>query len=163
MSEPTPYSLTQHFSALIGRKAAFAQATLCVDGNVKQMYGIYNVLPHDLPIVVKAELPLLGSMAGAMVGLPDSAVREQLRKTPLEEVLRDAIHELLNVASTVVTSEGRAIFTKMVSEPAFVDGGAAEMFKKPDHRSYFNVTVDGYTGGKFAIFAKAAPIKTVNI
>jgi hypothetical protein len=163
MSEPTPYSLSQHFSALIGRKVAFAQTTLSVDGKIKLMYGIYNVVPHERPIVVKAELPLLGSMAGALVGLPDSAVKDQLGKTPLEEVLRDAIHEVLNVASTVITSEGRAIFTKMVPEPAFIDGAAAEMFKKPDHRSYFNVTVDGYTGGKFQIFAKAAPIKTVNV
>jgi len=77
--------------------------------------------------------------------------------------LRDAIHEVLNVASTVVTSEGRAIFTKMVPELSSIDGAAAEMFKKPDHRSYFNVTVDGYTGGKFTIFAKAVPIKTVNV
>jgi hypothetical protein len=163
MSEPTPYLLSQHFSALIGRKVAFAQTTLSADGKVKQIYGIYNVLPHERPIVIKAELPLLGSMAGAMVGLPDSAVKAQLGKTPLEEVLRDAIHELLNTASAVVTSEGRAVFTKMVAETAFIDGAAGQMFKKPDSRIYFNVTVDGYTGGKFTIFAKAAPIKTVGV
>jgi hypothetical protein len=163
MSEPTPYALSQHFSQLIGRKVAFAQTTVAVDGKVKQMYGIYNVLPHERAIVVKAELPLLGSMAGALVGLPDSAVKEQLTKTPIEEVLRDAIHEVLNVASTVITTDGRAVFTKMVPETGFIDGAAAEMFKKPDHRSYFNVTVDGYTGGKFTVFAKAAPIKTVNV
>jgi hypothetical protein len=163
MSEPTPYGLSQHFSALIGRKVAFAQATLSVDGKTKQMYGIYNVVPHERPIVVKAEMPLLGSMAGALVGLPDSAVKERLGVTPLEEVLRDAIHEVLNVAATVITTDGRAIFTKMVPEPAYIDGAAGEMFKKPDHRSYFNVTVEGYTGGKFLVFSKSPPIKTVNV
>jgi hypothetical protein len=163
MSESTPYALTKHFSALLGRKVAFAQTTLSGDGKVKHIYGIYNVLPHDGPIVVKAELPLLGSMAGVLVGLPDSAVKEQLGKTPLEEVLRDAIHEVLNIASTVVTSEGRAVFTKMVQESILIDGAAGQMFKKPDNRSYFNVTVEGYTGGKFTIFAKAVPIKTVNV
>jgi hypothetical protein len=163
MSEPTPYALTQLFTGLIGRKVAFAQTTVSVDQKTKQMYGIYNVLPDNRAIVVKADLPLLGSMAGAMVGLPDSAVKERLGKTPIEEVLRDAIHEVLNVASAVITTEGRAIFTKMVPETAYIDGAAGEMFKKPDHRSYFNVTVDGYQGGKFSIFAKAAAIKTVNV
>jgi hypothetical protein len=163
MSEPTPYALTQLFTGLIGRKVAFAQTTLSVDQKTKQMYGIYNVLPDNCAIVVKADLPLLGSMAGAMVGLPDSAVKERLGATPLEEVLRDAIHEVLNVASEVITTEGRAIFTKMVPETAYIDGAAGEMFKKPDHKSYFNVTVDGYQGGKFSIFAKAAAIKTVNV
>jgi hypothetical protein len=162
MSELTPYALSQHFSALIGRKVAFSQATLSVDGKTKQMYGIYNVVPHESPIVVKADLSLLGSMAGAMVGLPDSTVKERLGTTPLEEVLRDAIHEVLNVGSTVITTDGRAIFTKMVPETAYIDGVAGEMFKKPDHRSYFNVTVEGYTGGKFSIFAKSPPIKIVN-
>jgi hypothetical protein len=163
MSEPTPYALSQLFSQLIGRKVAFAQTTLSADGKVKHMYGIYNVLPHERPIVVKADLPLLGSMAGALVGLPDSTVKERLGGTPIEEVLRDAIHEVLNVVSAVITTDGRAIFTKMVPETAYIDGAAGEMFKKPDHKSYFNVTVDGYTGGKFTVFAKAAPIKTVTV
>jgi hypothetical protein len=163
MSEPTPYALTQLFSGLVGRKVAFAQTTVYVDQKTKQIYGIYNVLPDNRPIVVKADLPLLGSMAGAMVGLPDSSVKERLGANPMEEVLRDAIHELLNVASAVVTGEGRAVFTKMVMETVYIDGAAGEMFKKPDHRSYFNVTVDGYQGGKLSIFAKAAAIKTVNV
>jgi hypothetical protein len=30
---------------------------------------------------------------------------------------------------------------------------AAACYSKPGYRSYFNVTVDGYTGGRFAIFA----------
>jgi len=162
MSEPTPFALSQLFSQLIGRKVAFAQTTVAVDGKTKQMYGIYNVLPDNRAIVVKADLPLLASMAGVLVGLPDSAVKERLGVTPMEEVLRDAIHEVLNIASTVVTTEGRAVFTKMVPDVSFIDGAAATMFKKPAHRSYFNVLVDGYQGGKFTIFAQAVPIKTVN-
>src|ERR1035438_8820853 len=43
--------------------------------------------PHETAIVVKADLPLLGSFAGALVGLPDAAVKEHLRATPLEELM----------------------------------------------------------------------------
>jgi hypothetical protein len=95
--------------------------------------------------------------------LPDSAVKEHLAVSPIEELLRDAIHEVLNVASTVVTTEGRAVFTKMVGDPALIDGTAGKLLKKPDHRSYFNVLVDGYQGGKFTIFAQFAPVKAVNV
>ena len=94
MPEPTPLSLSHLFTQLIGRKVTFAPTTISPETKIKQMYGIYNVLPHETAIVVKADLPLLASLAGVMVGLPDSAVKECLAKSPLEELLRDAIHEV---------------------------------------------------------------------
>ena len=163
MSEPTPYALSKLFSELIGRKVTFAQTTVAPETKIKQMYGIYTVLPHETAIVVKSDLPLLGSLAGVLVGLPDSAVKEHLAASPVEELLRDAIYEVLNIASTVVTTEGRAVFIKMVADPTLIDGAAGKVFKKPDHRSYFNVLVDGYQGGKFTIFSQFAPVKTVNV
>jgi hypothetical protein len=153
MSQPTPFSLSQRFSQLVGRKVTFVQTTLSVDVKIKQIYGIYTVLPQESAIVVKADLPLLGSFAGALVGFPDNVVKEHLKVTPMEELLRDAIYEVLNIASAAISTEGRAVFAKMVADPAYIDGAAGAVFKKPDHRSYFNVSIDGYQGGKFNIFA----------
>jgi hypothetical protein len=65
------------------------------------------VFPNETAVVVKADLPLLGSLAGILVGLPDSAVKEHLAATPMEELLRDAVYELLHIASAVITTEGR--------------------------------------------------------
>ena len=154
MAEPTPLALSHMFTQLIGRKVTFAPATIAAETKIKQIYGIYNVLPHESALIVKADLPLLGSLAGVMVGLPDSAVTESLSVSPVEEVLRDAIHEVLNVTSAVVTNEGRAVFTSMVADTSLIDGAAGKLFKKPDRKTYFNVTVDGYQGGKFTIFAQ---------
>jgi hypothetical protein len=158
MSEPTPFALSKLFTDLIGRKVTFTQTTAAAETKVKQMYGIYRVVPGETAIVVKGDLPLLGSLGGVLVGLPDSAVKEHLAATPVEELLRDAIHEVLNVASAVITQNGRAIFVKMVADPILIDGDAGKVLKKPDHRSYFNVLVDGYQGGKFTIFAPFAPV-----
>ena len=137
----------------------FAQTTAAPDAKTRQIYGIYTVLPHETAIVVKADLQLLGSVAGALVGLPDAAVKEHLRATPMEELLRDAISEVLNIAAASVTTEGRAVFTKMVTDPAYIDGAADKVFKKPFHRSYFTVSVDGYQGGRFTIFSASIPIR----
>jgi hypothetical protein len=158
MSEPTPFALSKLFTDLIGRKVTFTQTTAAAETKVKQMYGIYRVLPSETAIVVKSDLPLLGSLAGVLVGLPDAAVKEHLAAAPVEELLRDAIHEVLNITSAVITHEGRAVFVKMVADPILLDGEAGKVFKKPDHRSYFNVLVDGYQGGKFTIFAPFAPV-----
>jgi hypothetical protein len=161
MAEPTPFALSKLLSELIGRKVTFTQTTAAPETKIKQMYGIYTVLPHETAIVVKADLPLLGSLAGVLVGLPDAAVKEHLAVSPVEELLRDAIYEVLNITSTVVTTEGRAVFTKMVGDATLIDGAAGKLFKKPDRRSYFNVLVDGYQGGKFTIFSQFEPVKTV--
>ncbi len=157
MSEPTPYGLSKLFSQLIGRKVTFTQTTAAAETKIKQMYGIYDVLPYETAMILKADLPLLGSLGGVLVGLPDAAVKEHLAKTPVEELLRDAIHEVLNIASAVITTEGRAVFVKMVENTAYIDGAAGTLFKKPDRRSYFNVLVDGYQGGKFTILSQFTP------
>jgi len=153
MSQPTPFALSQLFTQLIGRKATFVQASVAAETKIEQIYGVYNVLPDNTAIVVKADLPLLGSFAGLLVGLPDSTVTEKLSAKPVDELLRDAIYEVLNIASAVVTEEGRAVFEKMVYNAAYIDGNAGKVLVKPDHRNYYNVTVEGYRGGRFAIFA----------
>jgi hypothetical protein len=157
MPEPTPYDLSKRFSQLTGRKVTFVQTTAALDSKLNQIYGIYNVLPSGAAIVVKADIRLLGSIGGALVGLPDPVVKEHLAVTPMDELLRDAIYEVLNVASAAVSTEGRAVFTNMVTNPTYIDGAAGEVLKKPGHRSYFNVLVDGYQGGRFTILAQLVP------
>lgn len=158
MPEATPFVLSRCFTQLIGRKVTFVQTALTPpDLKIKQIYGIYNLLPHNTAIIVKADLPLLGSLGGALVGLPDPAVKEHLRVTPLEELLRDAINEVLNIASSSITAEGRAVFIKFVTDPTYIDGDAGKVYAKADHKSYFNVQIDGYQGGKFNILSKFIP------
>jgi hypothetical protein len=154
MTEPTAFALSKHLSDLIGRKVSFSVTTASPESKIKQIYGIYTVLPYETAVLVKTDLPLLGSLAGVLVGLPDSAVKEHLAATPMDELMRDAMHEVLNVTSTVISKEGRPVFKRMVSDATLVDGAAGKLLVKPDHRSYFNVTVDGYQGGKFNVFSQ---------
>jgi hypothetical protein len=161
MADPSPYILSRCFTQLTGRKVTFVQTTLGPDLKTKQMYGVYNLLPDELAIVVKADLPLLGSIAGALVGLPDAVVKEHLRVTPVDELLRDAISEVLNIAAASITAEGRANFTKMVADPSYIDGEAGKVLAKPFHRNYFTVAVEGYQGGKFAILSPFVPTRLV--
>jgi hypothetical protein len=159
MAEPTPFALSRRFSQLIGRKVTFVQTTTEPLSKVKQLYGIYTVLPYETAIIVTADLPLLASFAGALVGFPDCVVREHLRVTPMEELLRDAIFEVFNIASAAITTDGRAVFTKMVTDPAYIDGAAGLVFARPSRRNYFNVSIDGYQGGRFAAFAQFTSLK----
>ncbi len=153
MSEPTAPALSRHFSNLINRSVSFVPSGNLFENKVRQVYGMYEMFPGPKPLVVKADLGLLGSFAGAMVGLPDTEVRSRLTATPLEELLRDAMNEVFNVAASVVTSEGRAVFRSMATSAIYLSGGAEEVLSSPLHRSCFEVEIEGYVGGKFFVFS----------
>jgi hypothetical protein len=153
MPEPTPYLLSKHFAHLIGREVTFVQTASETKSKARQIYGLYTVFPTETSLVVKADLALLGSFAGALVGLPDAEVSQRLAGAKMEELLRDAICEVFNVASAVVAIEGRAVFDTMVTDRTYISGDAEEVLMNPFHRSHFNVTVEGYQPGRSNIFS----------
>jgi len=157
MTEPSAYAISTLLTDLIGRKVSVAQASTPDETKTKQMFGVYQVVSSQRPIVLKADLVLLVSMAGVLVGLPDSAVKERLAAPTLDELIRDAMHELLNILSTVVSVEGRAVFNKMLPNAAYVDGAAGLVLKKPGRRTFFTVEVEGYQGGHLSIFSSLEP------
>ena len=153
MAEPTPYAMATLFSQLVGRDVKFTQLTRPTPTKAKQMYGVYAMQPSGGVRVVQADLPLLGSFAGALVGLPSDAIKSRLAEPQLDESLRDAVHEVLNVASTVVSIDARAVFQAMYNDPIYCPEGAGDVLRTPLYRSYFQVAVDGYDGGAYALFA----------
>ncbi|SEF62160.1 hypothetical protein SAMN05421819_0610 [Bryocella elongata] len=158
MADTVGFHLSKLLTDLVGRKVTFAPLPNAVEQPIKQVFGIYQLLPWDLAIVVRLDLSLLGSLAGLLVGLPDNAVKDRLKAGGFDELLRDAAHEVLNISSAVITAEGRAIFQKMVFDRTLVDGPAGEVLKKPFHKSFYNVVIDGYQGGKLAVLGAQIPI-----
>jgi hypothetical protein len=153
MSEPSAFLLSQRFSRLIGRKVSFVQTFSTAGQKMRQLYGIYTVHPFKTAMVVTADIPLLGSFAGALVGLPDSAVPEHFRVSPMEELMRDAITEVLNIAAGAITTDGRAVFIRMATDPAYIDGPAYKVVNTPAHKHIYNVVVEGYRGGRFVVLS----------
>ncbi len=155
MAEPTPFALARLFTQLVGREVKFAQLTRPTPTKLKQMYGVYIVKPADTCRVVQTDLPLLGSFAGCLVGLPSDAVQDRLAEAALDESLRDAMHEVLNITATIVTVEGRAVFQSMYNDLLHCPSEAVDTMKGPLHRSHYQVSIDDYQGGAFSLFAQA--------
>jgi hypothetical protein len=153
MAEPTPFVITHLSAGLVGRNVSVTQVTKYLPNKVKQMYGTYLIKPMDSTRIVQADLPLLGSLAGCLLGLPSDAVKERVAASEMDEGFRDAIHEVLNIASTIVSTEYRAVFQKMFNDPAYLPSEAADTLKEPTYRNYFTMKVDGYEGGNFNILA----------
>ena len=152
MAQPTPVALSRHFSALTNRQVAFKPCTADKISKASKAYGVYSVFPQRTALVVKADVALLGSFAGALVGLPDDEVVSRLKANPLDELLCDPMKEVLNVASAAISSDGRAVFNSIVFNPVYLSPEAEQVTESPLHRSYFNVEIQGYQGGSFCIF-----------
>jgi|GEM_PF-6926977 hypothetical protein len=153
MKEPAPHILTLHFSHLIGRKVSFQPLPASFKSSGKSIYGIYKSFPSNIPIIVKADLSVIGSLAGALVGLPNDEVLRRIQQANLEEVLRDAIAEIFNVASSVIATESRAQFSEMAISESGLCEDIAAILSKPTHKYSFSVSVDGYQGGAFQVLA----------
>lgn len=152
MAEPTPLLLSRQFTGLVNRKVSFAVTKPFTPANVDQVFGVYTVFPAKTTLVVRADLALFGSLAGALVGLPDAEVKTRLKGGLGDELLGDAMKEVFNVSSAVLTGDGRAHFNQMVTKSVYLSPEAAKTMDSAMRRSCFNVDLEGYQGGRFAIF-----------
>jgi hypothetical protein len=148
MSEQIAKRLCLHFATLVGRKATFAVTRPAPESRARQIYGAYAVSPDNSPMVVRADLSLLGSFAGALVGLPASEVTRRLAIRPLDELMRDAIYEVLNIAGAVIINDRHIALGTMTEEKSELPEGAIGLLAKAATRSDFDVTIEGYEGGR---------------
>ena len=76
----------------------------------------------------------------------------------MEESLRDAIYEVLNIASSTIAPQSRTSLSKVATDLASIDETASMTLAKPDHKYYFDVSINGYDGGKFSVSVRLAPV-----
>lgn len=151
MAETTPFELNKMFSSLIGKPVTFTLSKTAPPDTKKHAFGTYSLVPEETMRLVKADVALIGSFGGALMGLPNSAVIDGLKETPLDETIRDAMHEIFNVSATLVSVEKRAIFRKMFFNVKELPEAAAALLKAPKLTMHFQVAIAGYTGGAFTL------------
>jgi hypothetical protein len=151
MADPVPQTLSRHFTNLVGRKVTFTKPASRADTAEKKIFAVYKSFPSQHSIVLKADLPLLGAFAGSLVGMPDSEVRSRVAEPTLDDLLKDAISEILNVAAAAIATEDRATFASMAVDPSGLEESAREILSKPHREFAFDVTVEDYRGGRFNI------------
>lgn len=143
MKEPTAFSLSQFFTALAAKSVNFSLAVNAPDPKVPCMYGVYAVLPEDNALVMRIGLKSLALLGGTLLGLPTESAIERAQATPLDEAMRDAMHEVLNIASTAIGTETRVVFKKMFRDIKAIPAEAAAVMSKPSLRSSYRVAIDG--------------------
>ena len=153
MTPPTAFALSKMYTQLLGREIGFALKSASTPSKSKPVFGVYQAQPTDETIVVKGDLPLMGSLAGVMVGLPAASIADRLKEAKLDELLGDAIHELFNITSTPLSTDNRVVFKTMHLEPVFLSSQAEEVLRKPLYTTRFDVSISGYPGGEFQVLS----------
>lgn len=146
------FALTRLLSDLTGRKVQVAESDGETDARTPSCVGTYTVQPESSSIVIKIDTLLLGSLGGALAGLPEALVKQQVASS-IDEMLRDAMHEVLNITSSALTTEGRAVLKSMMTEKQQVDAASREAFSRSHTRVYYSATISGYPGGNIALYA----------
>jgi hypothetical protein len=152
MSAPTAYGMSKMLTQLTGREVSFHLKAKPAPSSPHPLYGVYEGQPEEKTMVVKADLRLLASFGGLLVGLPDPVVAEQASEVPLGELLRDAIHEVLNVSSTPLSVNSRVVFKTMHTSLQELSPSAREVLNHPSLTTCFDVSVAGYTGGEMIVY-----------
>lgn len=153
MAEPSSTSMGTLFSDLIGRRVNFSEQLEAPPANGEQIYCAYLIRPMDSYRVIKADLSLLSSFAGALIGLSPEMVKERVEDPTLDESLRDALCEVMNIASRIVSIEHRGVFKGIYADPGQMPPGARSTLRDPYNSSHYRVAIEGYEGGAFSLLA----------
>jgi len=141
------------FTELVGRRVTFSGQLDAAPGAGEQLYCLYLIKPMDSYRVIRADLSLLSSFAGALIGLSPETIEERVAEPTLDETLRDALNEVMNIASRIVTLEHRGVFKGIFGDPAQLPPEARNTLRDPCYSSHFKVSIDGYNGGAFSLLA----------
>jgi hypothetical protein len=153
MAEPSSTSMATLFSDLIGRRVTFAEQLNELPAHGEQIYCAYLIKPMDSYRVIKADLWLLSSFAGALIGLSPEIVKERVEDATLDESLRDALCEVMNIASRIVTIDHRGVFKGLFGDPSQMPPPARSTLREPYYSCHCKVAIEGYEGGAFSLLA----------
>jgi len=153
MAGITAFALSQLMTQLTGREVGFTLRLKPPPSKAKPVFGEYKILPLEQTLVVKMDLSLLGSFGGCLLGLPSETVVSRLKVTPVDEVLRDAMHEVLNVLSAALAGKNRVVLQKMQTDESLLSGAALDILRQPLVTSCFDVMMKGYGAGDFRVMA----------
>lgn len=145
MAEATAFSMSQFFSELTGQHVSFAIATNAPAPKGDQMYGYYVVVADASPLLLRMSLSSIAHMGGALMGLPADAALERVRAAHVDEPLRDAMHEVLNIASTAFSPDERIVFKGMSRSVDVFPTGVKDLLQKASRKASYRVAVNGST------------------
>lgn len=109
------------------------------------MYGLYHVVADASPMLMRMSLSSIALMGGALLGLPADLALDRVKAEQVDESLRDAMGEVLNIASTAFSPDERIVFKGMSRSVDVFPANARELLHKASRKASYRVAVNGST------------------
>ncbi len=151
MADATALSLSRFFSDLTGRPVSFSIAAASSAVKGPQMYGLYDFADEAKPLLLRIHLHTLAVLGGALLGVPEEVAIERAQQSSVDEPLRDAMHEILNIASTAISPDIRIVFRSMSKSTAALPNGVADLMQTACHKTAYRVALEETSPELFTI------------
>lgn len=163
---PDPKEVTRTLSVLVGRPVTVAQVrAVYKPSNIEPVhFAVYRSLDGVAEVVCMADMNFASTAAAALSMFPVQRAQECIRARKLDEQLYENFGEVMNVISTLLsTEEVRTRLDTVLAGTKKLAPDAAEILKQPATRLDLEVTISGYIKGKLTFLAAALPEPVLDI
>jgi hypothetical protein len=80
-------------------------------------------------------------------------IKQRVIEAKCDESLNDAMGEVMNIASRMVSIDDRAVFKGMHTDSGSLPTEAKKILRDPFYVSHFGVKVEGYGGGTLSLLS----------
>lgn len=153
MAEASSFAIGKLFSDLIGCHVTFSEQSYASTSTEQQVYSLYQIKPMDSFRIVQADMGLISVFGGALIGLSFETIKQRVIEAKCDESLNDAMGEVMNIASRMVSIDDRAVFKGMHTDSGSLPTEAKKILRDPFYVSHFGVKVEGYGGGTLSLLS----------
>ena len=145
-------SLGKHLSELLDRPVQMQAVDLPIfTPNV--LFACYDLEPYGETSIVKIDYGLLAAFAGTLLGFPPNLVLPMVKEQKLNDDMKDASREIMNVLAGVICDDGRPVLQGLFKR-AFDYSRAAELIVQRAALCSLSVkaTLAGYAPGCISVY-----------
>lgn len=152
---PTPETVAQIITGLIGRSVSVKKAPALVRGKTPTATAVYVCDDGKLRGAAVADIALASSAGAALTLLPAPDAAQAVKTGQWNDALAENFREILNVASNVFNVPGqphtrlKEVFLTPAALPAEVEAG----IKAASGRLDIEVSIPGYGPGKMTVYS----------
>ena len=156
MPLPNPLELANLFGDLLDRNVTATASALPKPDAASFAFAEFHGDAGDVQAVACCDGPIGASLAAALTVMPPTRVDEWLRESKRDETMMANLYETFNVLAAIFPKVGapRMVLRSVVHDGKTSDRAKA-IVKAPGRKAEYEVSVNGYKKGRFAIYAAA--------